>query len=160
MAKTNEENFEEIMLHKIQRGESLTESEIKTLVYEFDAIDEVYGEDGRWTRSVCTIISLQGHYIEIDWERGLTECQENEFYSQPYEVFKEEVTKVVALWRPISEKQTLDMSNTPSNNENSWSDTSGRNTEAKDIPEQIRLFMEKVKELEMDNLERDNDAER
>lgn len=49
----------------------------------------------------------KGALFNIDWERGLTERQENEFYEQPYEVVKEchEETIVVTNWIPVDRKE-------------------------------------------------------
>jgi len=33
-----------------------------------------------------TILIIEGKYFSIQWEKGLTENQENEFYDQPIEV--------------------------------------------------------------------------
>lgn len=68
----------------------LSEDEIKELVYEYPIVDEILGEEHRWTREIKTIIDVDGQYFAIDWLRGLTECQENEFWEQPYPVIKKE----------------------------------------------------------------------
>lgn len=91
------------ILEKLDRHEDLTEKELKYLVYECE-IDSIEGEDGRWTRSVTTIAKLGGRTFSIDWERGLTEMQESEFYDQPVEVFKHEHEETVTVtdWLPVS----------------------------------------------------------
>lgn len=96
-----EEHFDEIILEKIDRKENLTRSELSKLVYGYE-IETDYGENRRWTRSATTIISLKGRYFSIDWEDGLTECQENEFYSQPVEVEKKTYEKTITVteWVP------------------------------------------------------------
>lgn len=98
--KYYKENFEEIVLIKIDNGEKLTEDEIKTLVWEFKEINREYGEKGRWTRVVTSIIEIKDRTFAIDWEEGLTEYQENEYYYQPYEVklHSYEKTIVVNEW--------------------------------------------------------------
>jgi hypothetical protein len=96
------EHFDEIMLKKIDTGEKLTEKEMRELVCGYD-VDTEYGDNRRWTRSVTTIVELKGRFFSIDWEEGLTECQENEFYNQPKEVRKHtyEKTIVVTEWIEI-----------------------------------------------------------
>jgi len=92
-----EDNFELDMMEKIDNKIKLTESEIEELVWGF-SIDTKYGENRRWSRSVQSIIDLNGRYFAIDWEEGLTELQDNAFYEQPYEVVKTEKTIVVTEW--------------------------------------------------------------
>jgi hypothetical protein len=97
-------HFEEILLQKIDRGEPLTERELSTLVCEYD-IDTEYGDNRRWSRTVTTIVQLGDRHFSIDWEQGLTECQENEFYNQPVEVVGKLITKTIMVteWVPIKE---------------------------------------------------------
>lgn len=97
-------HFEEIMVKKIDNKEPLTEQEIRTLVYEYD-VETEHGDNRRWTRSVTTIVKLCDRYFAIDWEEGLTEYQDSEFYDQPYEVRKEEEVKtiIVASWVKVNE---------------------------------------------------------
>lgn len=86
---------------KLKSGENLTEGELKTLVFEGVEVDEIEGYHGRWTQHMQTIIDIDGELWEIDWYRGLTEHQENEFYTQPYRVEKKEkqitITEYVAM---------------------------------------------------------------
>ena len=44
-------------------------------------VDEIVNDSGRWMEYVTTIIENPetGKLYEVDWERGLTEMQENEF---------------------------------------------------------------------------------
>ena len=91
-----EEHFEEIMVAKILNGEKLTEREIKELVWDYE-VDREEGDNRRWTRSVTSIVRLCDRYFSIDWEQGLTECQENEYYNQPYEVVKHTYEKTITV---------------------------------------------------------------
>ena len=88
-------------VNKLKSGDKLSEREIKTLVYDGVEVDEIEGDSGRWTQGVQTIIDIDGELWAIDWYRGLTEYQENEFYNQPYRVVKREkqivVTEYVAM---------------------------------------------------------------
>jgi hypothetical protein len=87
------------VVEKLKSGERLSERELATLVCD-GAVDEIDGDSGRWTKHVQTIINIDGDLWAIDWRRGLTEYQENEFYNQPYRVIKQErhviVTEYVA----------------------------------------------------------------
>lgn len=74
------------IVSKLKAGEKLTESELEYLVYDGIEVDEIKGDSYRWTQSVQTILDIDGELWAVDWERGLTECQENEFYDQPYRV--------------------------------------------------------------------------
>jgi hypothetical protein len=79
--------FDERMLNKIDNHENLSERELRELVFEYE--DESYKEEGenrRWTQHVASYVQLKNRWFYIDWERGLTESQENEFYNQPVEV--------------------------------------------------------------------------
>lgn len=96
------EHFREIMLAKIDAKENLTENELSEVVFGYE-VDTEYGDNRRWTRTVTTIVELLGRFFSIDWEEGLTESQENEFYNQPVEVKKNtyEKTIVVTEWVAI-----------------------------------------------------------
>lgn len=100
MDKENEEycwgHFDKVMIEKIDKGEKLTEKVLRTLVLD-NEIESKYGENNRWTRSVFTVIELCGRYFGIAWEEGLTECQEDEFYEQPYEVEKKTYEKTITV---------------------------------------------------------------
>lgn len=86
---------------KLKAGEKLNEQELKTLVYDGCEVDEIEGDCGRWTQGVQTIFNIDGELWAINWDRGLTEYQENEFYHQPYRVERRErqvvITEYVAL---------------------------------------------------------------
>lgn len=79
----------------------LTEFELSHIAYDdfegAEIIDNIIGENNRWTRSMTTIFKYEDKLYALNWEQGLTEYQCNEFYCQPYEVeeYKEviEVTK-------------------------------------------------------------------
>ena len=75
----------EYYLNKLDSGEGLTERECLDLVYEFD-IENIYGENRRWSRIVETICNLDGRYFKISWDQGLTEYQNDACYDQPIEV--------------------------------------------------------------------------
>lgn len=98
------EHFEEIMIRKIDAGERLTEQEIRMIVFETNEIERNKGENRRWSRSVKSIVEMCSRYFCVDWEEGLTEYQENEFYNQPYEVKKNTYEKTITVteWKKVS----------------------------------------------------------
>lgn len=79
-------------------GKNLNEYELKCLAYGdgdlgYEWVDEVGYDSGRWSQSMKTIFKIGDDLWAIPWQRGLTECQENEFYDQPYRVIKK--TRVI-----------------------------------------------------------------
>ena len=69
---------------------------------DVEMITQEEGEQHRWTQDVSTIFEFEGKYYSLDWDRGLTECQENGFYTQPYQVEKEAKTIEVTNWKAVS----------------------------------------------------------
>lgn len=95
--KTNKfDEFEMMVVSKIDNREFLTEDILSELIYY--EIEEQNIDQGRWTTSVTSILSLCGRYFSFNWERGNTEMQSNEFYCQPFEVKKKEETITVTRW--------------------------------------------------------------
>lgn len=94
----------ERLFQKIKNNERLSEREIRSILFEYgEEVDEIEGDSDRWTQFISTIVKLCGQYVRIDWQRGLTEMQENIFDEQPYFVEKKErvVQKVVVDWNEI-----------------------------------------------------------
>ncbi len=87
---------------KLYNGEKLTESELRELVNcgedQEVIIDKKDFPEGsrRWEMPTCTIFKFEDKpdLWCIDWAKGLTEEQENEYQWQPYKVKK--VVKTVA----------------------------------------------------------------
>ena len=94
------DDFAKRMLSKIDSGESLTSNELSKLAYDYD-IDTQEGDDGRWVRSMYTAVELGGRHVGINWFKGLTEYQDNEFDFQPEEVERHEKMITVTEWLPI-----------------------------------------------------------
>ena len=109
------EHFEEIMIHKIEKGEQLDKDELRELVHEYE-VETHHGSNRRWTRTNTTIISLMGRYFRIHWEEGLTEYQEDEYMEQPIEVFKHTYQKMIEVteWldTPIEKQDAKGMNQT------------------------------------------------
>lgn len=101
-------SFEEEILRKIDAGESLTEREIKELVFDGYEVDRENGENRRWTRTVCSVVEVGDRFFCIPWEEGLTEYQENGFYEQPYEVEKQEYEKTILVTEWVRKEPTLE----------------------------------------------------
>lgn len=102
------------IIEKMYAGEKLSEKELKLLATgydrycdtepgEFEAIDEVEHDSGRWTTYMGTIIKVGNDLWEIPWEKGLTEYQENMFYEQPCRVQKREKQIVVTEYVKVEE---------------------------------------------------------
>jgi len=93
------EREEQEFLKRFDNGEEFDEEELREIVKEeiFDIVDtQLDNELHRWTRSVTTVFEIEGRLFVIEWEQGLTEECDDEFYNQPYEVEKKEKTvKVV-----------------------------------------------------------------
>jgi hypothetical protein len=95
------DEYEKGLYEQLVKGEKLTESElIDFLEFEVDIIE---GGDRRWYRSITTISKIGDKFFAMEWDKGLTENQEDEFYNQPYEVELEEavVTKTIKKWNKI-----------------------------------------------------------
>lgn len=101
------EHFNEIMVDKIDKGEPLTDTELQTLVYDGCEVQHDEGDRGRWTVAIRSIILLCNRYFEINWYKGLTEYQNDEFFDQPVEVVKHTYEKTIVVeiteWTKINE---------------------------------------------------------
>lgn len=90
--------MEETLKQKLLNNEELTSEEVEKLVLEYE-YDLIEGEDRRWSRTNETIIEIDGRYFSVEWEKGLTEYQENEYYSQvAVEVEKKERIITQTYW--------------------------------------------------------------
>jgi hypothetical protein len=100
------DKFEKEMLEKIDSTENLTERELRDLL-ECELEDERDDYDERrWVMNTYSIIKLGDRFFGLNWDRGLTEMQENEFYQQPEEVLRteREVTETIVEWKVISKE--------------------------------------------------------
>ena len=97
------EQVEKLLLKAIN-GDILTERQWEELVTECRdwAIEEQEWDLGRWHTLVTVIFQYKDKFYGITFERGNTECQENEYYnSEIFEVCK--VTKTIETWKPVKE---------------------------------------------------------
>ena len=108
-----------ILVNKLYNGEALNETELHFLATGFSLskmenmideedmgaikfVDEQDGDSGRWTKHKTTIFKVNNDLWCVEWEEGLTECQENEFYDQPYKVKCIEDVVIVKKYVPIN----------------------------------------------------------
>ena len=89
--------FEKDFLEKYDNGYEFSQRELREIHQNFEGIETEYGENRRWTRTATTIFKVGDRYFALIWEQGLTECQENEFWEQPYEVEKKEYEKTITV---------------------------------------------------------------
>ena len=82
----NKYNKYEVSAMKLKAGIELDSDEISSLLWSSDVKYQEEGENGRWNRNNLSVIDLEGTLYAIEWSEGLTESQENEFYTQPYKV--------------------------------------------------------------------------
>jgi len=99
---TNEE-FEQKLLNGTFKEKELKDIPWGLYNVDYHVIEELDGDDHRWTRDIATIFEFKGKLYELLWDRGLTELQENSFYNQPYEVIKKEevITKTITTYEKI-----------------------------------------------------------
>lgn len=77
--------MDDLEIKLLQGYKEFTERQLQELVYEHE-FDTIQGEGRRWQRGMKTIVKVEDKCFQIDWEQGLTEYQEDSFYTQPYEV--------------------------------------------------------------------------
>lgn len=101
------EHFDEIMVERIDKNEEIEEEHLKRMVYNGENIR--YGENRRWSRTVCTVVEMCGRHFMIKWEEGLTENQDDTFMEQPVEVYKKTgmVVSLVQSWVQVDKKSGI-----------------------------------------------------
>lgn len=103
-----EENLNQTFLERFDRKEAFDEWERKMMAWGEvgTEVDQIENDTGRWTTYMTTVFKIGDRYFAIDWDRGLTECQENEYCSQPVEVTKREYKRTIMVteWVPITEE--------------------------------------------------------
>lgn len=93
------------IIEKLRNKEEFSESKIKEILWDFEQVWEEEGDDHRWSRDISTVVKIGECFVRIDWQKGLTECQENEFWTQPYFVKQNKYTKTIEVeeWEKINE---------------------------------------------------------
>lgn len=65
-------------------------------------VETEYGEPRRWSRLATTYCEFNNKYYACEWDQGLTEMQESDWYGdQPYEVVPKEKTVVIKVWEKV-----------------------------------------------------------
>ena len=101
---------------KILQGITLTEKEVKDIIYKeyknIQVIEENGDEDlDRWTRPVEVIFQYKDNFYSLYYQQGLTEYQENEYPAQEaVQVYP--TTRVQRVWT-TSPKNNSEMVNHP-----------------------------------------------
>ena len=96
-----------LVMEKFLNGEKLTEGDRANLVWGdivdegYEYVDQIDDQSGRWMKKMQTVFKYDGEYWAIDWRSGLTECQENEYPSNPYRVERKERVVTVVDWVKI-----------------------------------------------------------
>lgn len=86
---------------------NLEEYEIQRLIFEYERVSEESHGTGRWEEYVTTVIEYSdGNFYSIDWSRGLTDSQENSFYSQPERVYAVDHIEVYQGNHYVTDKDT------------------------------------------------------
>lgn len=75
----------EELLRKIDNHENLSLQDYWEMIDNYSIYSDE-GEDGRWTRFMYNLIKLGDRYFEINWQKDLTEMQEDCFDYYPEEV--------------------------------------------------------------------------
>lgn len=86
--------IEKSIEEKLEDGDYLTEDEIEQLCWDYPCAYQEEDDSGRWTTFMVTVVEVNGKLYAINWQKGLTEYQENSYDEQPYEceLVEEEVT--------------------------------------------------------------------
>ncbi len=84
-------------LKKYDSGEEFDEYKLAEMREAYKQVDETYGDRHRWTESVNTVFQVGERYFCLEWEKGLTELQENQYYEQPYEVYPVTEEKIIKI---------------------------------------------------------------
>lgn len=102
----NIDTFEGTILQKIDDEYALSEEEIKELLFDGYVVEEIEGDSGRWEKSMTSIVQIKDRYFSINWQKGLTEMQEDSFPElSPEEVTPYEEQIVVKKWKPIERRK-------------------------------------------------------
>ena len=97
----DEEKFEAEVIRRIDSKENFDEDELSELLWRLDEVDRIQYDDDRWTRPVSSILRIGERFFQLDWDKGLTESQQDYYEEQPLEVFYKERVVVEKEWFPI-----------------------------------------------------------
>lgn len=88
---------EQEFLNRYDNGEKFSECELKEIRWSFEEVENIVGDEHRWQKEVQTILKIGNRLFALNWMAALTECQENDFYNQPYEVELHEYEKTITV---------------------------------------------------------------
>lgn len=103
--------FQDRVIYCLENGIPLDNQDLREIPWSFCEEDREAGENRRWSRSITSYFSYEKDgekkYFALDWEEGLTEMQENEFYSQPYFVTPREITETITrtVWDEVPKQE-------------------------------------------------------
>lgn len=103
--------FQDRVIYCLENGIPLDNQDLREIPWSFCEEDREVGENRRWSRSITSYFSYgkdgEKKYFALDWEEGLTEMQENEFYSQPYFVTPREITETITrtVWDEVPKQE-------------------------------------------------------
>lgn len=89
------------IIHGLRRGKTISEEDLKFLVYEVRYVAQIEGEYHRWHRETINVIKCGDEYWAVEWGNPITEMSDPEFYSQPYRVEPVDEVKTVRSWKKI-----------------------------------------------------------
>lgn len=101
----DEMDFMEEVEYKLKHGIDLDEDYIKEIAC--DSVCEQVFDKSRWYEYVTSIIEIKGEFYAIDWGRGLTEYQENEYSCQPKRVKKVVKDKIYTVETYVDENDNI-----------------------------------------------------
>src|SRR4030043_106886 len=67
------------IIDKIKNGVELTSDEVEKTIWSFDQVKTIVGESRRWSQSCEVILKIDGKLYSVEYDKGLTENQENEY---------------------------------------------------------------------------------
>jgi hypothetical protein len=97
----DKEKFEAEVIRRIDSKESFGEDELSELLWRLEEVDRKQYDDDRWTRPISSILRIGERFFQLNWDKGLTEYQEDYFDEQPFEVFCKEKVVVERDWVPV-----------------------------------------------------------
>ncbi len=100
------------ILKSIKEGKKLADDEVEELAYKSqhgglfgdNLVEVIKRENQRWFRNMTTILEFNNEFYAIDWGEGLTEFQENCYWSdKAYKVRKTERVITITDYERIEE---------------------------------------------------------
>lgn len=75
-----DQNIGEQLKFAFEHNEEISEEDVRQLSYEPDECHSL--GSGRWSEHIFALYKSGDFYYGIHFDRGLTECQENEYFAQ------------------------------------------------------------------------------